>query len=121
MNYSHRREVDVAQKQGVLYSTENRCNSDPFLCKVALLAKHIAKEGDRFSSSSQNAIAGTAITAGDGGVASEAVKVTILGSHNFLISDTKSTEREVGLRTNDPRIITDLIKRFDTAKDLEKQ
>ncbi|MBD1925142.1 hypothetical protein H6F74_02420 [Trichocoleus sp. FACHB-90] len=45
---------------------------------------------------------------------------TMLGSHNFLTSDTKSTEREVGLRTNDPRIITDLIKRFDTAKDLEK-
>ncbi|MBW4648055.1 MAG: hypothetical protein KME06_05055 [Kastovskya adunca ATA6-11-RM4] len=46
---------------------------------------------------------------------------TMLGSHNFLTSDTKSTEREVGLRTNDPRIITDLIKRFDSAKDLEKQ
>ncbi len=45
----------------------------------------------------------------------------MLGSHNFLTSGTKSMEREVGLRTNDPRIITDLIKRFDTAKDLEKQ
>ncbi|MEP0858097.1 hypothetical protein [Trichocoleus sp. DQ-U1] len=46
---------------------------------------------------------------------------TMLGSHKFLTSDTKSMEQEVGLRTNDPRIITDLIKRFDTAKDLEKQ
>ncbi|MBD1889317.1 phospholipase D-like domain-containing protein [Coleofasciculus sp. FACHB-SPT9] len=46
---------------------------------------------------------------------------TVLGSHNFLTSGTKSTEREVGLRTNDPRIIRDLIKRFDTAKNLEKQ
>lgn len=45
---------------------------------------------------------------------------TMVGSHNFLTSGTKSTEREVGLRTNDPRIIADLIKRFDTAKDLEK-
>ncbi len=46
---------------------------------------------------------------------------TMLGSQNFLTSGTKSPEREVGLRTNDPRIITDLIKRFDTAKDLENQ
>ncbi|MEP0851904.1 MULTISPECIES: hypothetical protein [Cyanophyceae] len=35
-----------------------------------------------------------------------------------LFTDTTSTEPEVGLKTNHPRIITDLIKRFDTAKEL---
>ncbi len=46
-------------------------------------------------------------------------RFAMLGSHNFLTSGTYSAEREVGLRTNDPRIIADLIKRFDDAKNLE--
>ncbi len=45
----------------------------------------------------------------------------MLGSHNFLTSGNKSAEREVGLQTNDPRIITDLISRFDNAKNLEEE
>ncbi|MDF5725315.1 MAG: phospholipase D-like domain-containing protein [Rhizonema sp. PD37] len=43
----------------------------------------------------------------------------MLGSHNFLTSGTYSSERELGLLTNDPHIITDLISRFDNAKNLE--
>ena len=42
----------------------------------------------------------------------------MLGSHNFLTS-IKSEEREVGLKTNDPKIISDLIERFETAQNLE--
>ena len=45
----------------------------------------------------------------------------MLGSHNFLTSGNSSAEREVGLQTNDPRIITDLILRFDKAKNLEEK
>lgn len=44
----------------------------------------------------------------------------MLGSHNFLSSGDKSKERELGLLTNNPRIIQDLISRFDSAEDLEK-
>lgn len=43
----------------------------------------------------------------------------MLGSHNFLTSGTSSSEREVGLQTNDPRIIEDLIERFESAENLE--
>ncbi|MBE9125423.1 MULTISPECIES: tetratricopeptide repeat protein [unclassified Coleofasciculus] len=39
----------------------------------------------------------------------------LLGSHNILTWDGNSKEREVGLRTNDPRLISDLIARFDQA------
>ena len=45
----------------------------------------------------------------------------MLGSHNFLTSGISSSEREVGLRTNDPNFIEDLIKRFEDTKDLELQ
>jgi hypothetical protein len=45
----------------------------------------------------------------------------MLGSHNFLTSSDKSEERELGLYTTDPRIIDELIKRFEDAKDLEQQ
>ena len=45
----------------------------------------------------------------------------MLGSHNFLTSGNSSAEREVGLQTNDPRIITDLISRFDNARNLEEK
>lgn len=47
--------------------------------------------------------------------------IAMLGSHNFLTSGNSSSEREVGLETNDPQIIQDLIERFKNAKDLEKQ
>lgn len=43
----------------------------------------------------------------------------MLGSHNFLTCSTSSSEREVGLRTNDPRIIEDLISQFTSAKNLD--
>lgn len=45
----------------------------------------------------------------------------MLGSHNFLSSGDNSNERELGLQTNDPRIIANLILRFDSAKDLEQE
>jgi PLD-like domain len=45
----------------------------------------------------------------------------MIGSHNFLSSGDKSQEREVGLWTNDPYIIDSLIKRFESAKNLEGQ
>lgn len=45
----------------------------------------------------------------------------MLGSHNFLTSGDKSQEREVGLWTNDPYIIDQLIKRFEDADSLEEQ
>lgn len=46
-------------------------------------------------------------------------RFAMLGSHNFLTSDDRKSERELGLKTNDPYIISDLIKRFDDAKNLE--
>lgn len=39
----------------------------------------------------------------------------MLGSHDLLTWGSQSIEREVGLRTNDPRIVTDLMNRFDRA------
>lgn len=36
----------------------------------------------------------------------------MLGSHNFLSSTNYSREREIGLKTTDPRIISELIHRF---------
>ncbi|MBR8833365.1 MAG: hypothetical protein DSM106950_04800 [Stigonema ocellatum SAG 48.90 = DSM 106950] len=45
----------------------------------------------------------------------------MLGSHNFLTSGDSGSEREVGLRTNDPRIIEELISRFERAKNLEEE
>jgi len=43
----------------------------------------------------------------------------MLGSHNVLTSGVSSTEREVGLRTTDSRIIQGLINRFQNARNLE--
>ena len=43
----------------------------------------------------------------------------MLGSHNFLTSGARDSEREVGLRTSDPRLIANLIELFETAADLE--
>ena len=37
----------------------------------------------------------------------------MLGSHNYLTSNTKSSEREVGLKTDSPELIDKLIKLFD--------
>ena len=44
----------------------------------------------------------------------------MLGSHNFLTFGAFNSERDLGLKTNDPRIIADLIERFESAKDLKK-
>jgi hypothetical protein len=40
----------------------------------------------------------------------------MLGSHNYLTSDTKSSEREVGLKTDNLEIIDKLIELFDRAE-----
>jgi PLD-like domain len=40
----------------------------------------------------------------------------MLGSHNYLTSDTKSSEREVGIKTDSPEIIDKLIELFDRAQ-----
>lgn len=40
----------------------------------------------------------------------------MLGSHNYLTSDTKSSEREIGLKTDNLEIIDKLIKLFDRAE-----
>jgi phosphatidylserine/phosphatidylglycerophosphate/cardiolipin synthase-like enzyme len=45
----------------------------------------------------------------------------VLGSQDILTSSTKNAERELGLLTNDPRIIQDLLELFDGAQDLEKE
>ncbi|MBD1865699.1 MULTISPECIES: phospholipase D-like domain-containing protein [Trichocoleus] len=45
----------------------------------------------------------------------------MLGSHNFLTSSDKSEERELGLYTTDRRIIDELIKRFESAENLERK
>ena len=37
----------------------------------------------------------------------------LVGSHNLLASGTQSAEREVGIRTTDPKIIQGLLARFD--------
>jgi phosphatidylserine/phosphatidylglycerophosphate/cardiolipin synthase-like enzyme len=44
----------------------------------------------------------------------------MIGSHNFLTSNCHSTEREIGLKTNDKNIIENLIRRFETAPCLDK-
>jgi PLD-like domain len=45
----------------------------------------------------------------------------MIGSHNFLTSNCHSTERELGIRTNDKNIIEDLIRRFETAPCLDEK
>jgi PLD-like domain len=40
----------------------------------------------------------------------------MLGSHNYLTSDAKSIEREVGLKTDSPELINGLITIFDRAE-----
>jgi len=46
---------------------------------------------------------------------------SMIGSHNFLTSNSHSLERELGLRTNDKNIIEDLINRFDNAESLDNK
>ena len=41
--------------------------------------------------------------------------LAMLGSHDILAGSRESGEREVGLKTNDPRIVADLTARFDQA------
>ena len=43
----------------------------------------------------------------------------MIGSHNFLTSNCHSSERELGLITNDKNMIEDLINRFETAPSLD--
>jgi phosphatidylserine/phosphatidylglycerophosphate/cardiolipin synthase-like enzyme len=43
----------------------------------------------------------------------------MLGSHNFLTSGDSSTERELGLKTEDKNIIKKLIERFECAPNLD--
>jgi PLD-like domain len=40
----------------------------------------------------------------------------MLGSHNYLTSNTSSSEREVGLKTDSPELIDKLIELFDRAE-----
>jgi len=47
-------------------------------------------------------------------------RYAMLGSHNFLTSgDNKKSEREIGIHTNDPRIVKGLSERFDNAPNLD--
>lgn len=43
-------------------------------------------------------------------------KFAMIGSHNYMTS-LACNEREMGIKTNDPEIISKLIKRFDSSKD----
>lgn len=47
-------------------------------------------------------------------------KFAVVGSHNFLTSGGERREREVGLYTTDPRLIDNLIQRFEEADNLEQ-
>ncbi len=47
-------------------------------------------------------------------------RFAMLGSHNFLSSGESSSEREIGLHTNDRRIVEGLIERFDSAQNLDE-
>lgn len=43
----------------------------------------------------------------------------MIGSHNFLTSGDRSDEREVGMRFDDTKTISELVKNFDSLDDLE--
>jgi phosphatidylserine/phosphatidylglycerophosphate/cardiolipin synthase-like enzyme len=45
----------------------------------------------------------------------------LITSHNFLTSGSDKDEREIGLWTNDENIISELIQRYDSAIDLDKE
>ena len=40
-------------------------------------------------------------------------KFAMLGSHNYLTSNTSSNERELGIKTDSPELIDKLIELFD--------
>ena len=40
-------------------------------------------------------------------------KFAMLGSHNYLTSNTSSSERELGIKTDSPELIDKLIELFD--------
>jgi sugar-specific transcriptional regulator TrmB len=46
-------------------------------------------------------------------------KFAMLGSHNFLTSTNQERERELGIKTNDPRMIDQLINRYNKARDIQ--
>jgi hypothetical protein len=39
----------------------------------------------------------------------------MIGSHNFMTSTDKSQERELGIKTTDPQIISDIVASFNKA------
>lgn len=42
-------------------------------------------------------------------------RLVMIGSHNFMTSTDKSQERELGIKTTDPQIISDIIASFNQA------
>jgi phosphatidylserine/phosphatidylglycerophosphate/cardiolipin synthase-like enzyme len=48
-------------------------------------------------------------------------KFAMLGSHNYMTSNTSSSEREVGIKTDNPELIEQLIELFDSPKYREGQ
>jgi PLD-like domain len=42
-------------------------------------------------------------------------RLAMIGSHNFMISTDKSQERELGIKTTDPQIISDIVASFNQA------
>ena len=44
----------------------------------------------------------------------------MIGSHNFLTSNLKIQEREIGLKFNDLNIINDLVNRFENGSCLDQ-
>ncbi|MDY7023100.1 MAG: pentapeptide repeat-containing protein, partial [Cyanobacteriota bacterium] len=47
-------------------------------------------------------------------------RFALVGSHNLLASGGKSTERDTGIFTTDPKVVHGLIQRFDQTKEPEK-
>lgn len=43
----------------------------------------------------------------------------VIGSHNFLVSTASKSELELGIKTNDPNIIRQIVQKFEKAQDLE--
>lgn len=46
-------------------------------------------------------------------------EVAVLGSHNFLCSKDDSIQQEIGLKTDDPKLIQDFNKRFQNSSNFE--
>jgi uncharacterized protein YoxC len=42
-------------------------------------------------------------------------RIAMIGSHNFMVSTDKSQERELGIKTTDPQIISDIVASFNKA------